>query len=397
MSRATITLKRQSSLSYGFLMLMIFLVGFDFMGQGSKLQIILLGYALLNMPRNLKISSMEWLLLLYVIACAVGRIISGVGLTITYISTNLVAPILMFSTGKMMVTNSKGNKQVKYAMLSVFSGFVLQAFIVLSRSIVSGQAYRLAISSMWGVEYTAIQQIMYATAATSLGIYFIAYAERRGERILGIIFFALSMVNSVYFASRSGLYVMVIVFAVFLVQNVFWRKKLVVVKRLIYLAVSLVVLLGIMQLLELLDIKAIWESTNLYDRLFVTRAGLDATGRVQQWQTGLSYLLQHPLGYEYQYAHNMWIDLGLECGVFAMLLLVAYTLVSVRDIIRLQKLPDADMNIQCIAMCLTVGHLVAFCVEPALQGVPLLVSMLFALNGIVRGYLVKLECSVQDY
>lgn len=118
-------------------------------------------------------------------------------------------------------------------------------------------------------------------------------------------------------------------------------------------------------------------------------------GRTDRWAAAVTQLAEQPFGNanglnffgKYTYAHNMWLDVGLKGGIFAMAMLILFSIVTIQQTIKFfrnRNLSLFERNLM-VLVCLTM-FLQAF-VEPVKDGVPQFLwfmmfytSVLFGIN-----------------
>jgi hypothetical protein len=110
------------------------------------------------------------------------------------------------------------------------------------------------------------------------------------------------------------------------------------------------------------------------------------TERYGAWFAVLGSLPQHPFGGRtadlggLAYAHNVWLDVAVDAGVLAALLLLAFHVTHVGPIRRLLQ-GDVASPVRLAAIGLCVSFLATLLVEPAVQ----FSIMYFAASGYVLG------------
>lgn len=124
--------------------------------------------------------------------------------------------------------------------------------------------------------------------------------------------------------------------------------------------------------------------------------GLTAGGRSDAWYSVLSHILEQPFGGRnigltgLSYAHNMWLDVANDSGLFPALLLVAFCLLHVPAMKRLLfGIPSVEsITILCVSSALAMGAMV----EPLLLGsIPHFVFICLIL-GLMAGVTRRSSC-----
>lgn len=197
---------------------------------------------------------------------------------------------------------------------------------------------------------------------------------------LSCVFFNLMLQN------RSPIYAGVLSFSLatlmYATQMKLTQKKLVI----------LIILLCLLPLnLFFIDFS---ETKSLLDNPFMERLiseGLE-TPRYELWYKGVLGLIEYPMGgaktdfSPYDYAHNLWLDVGWYVGWIPMLLLLFIQLKHVPYLLRFVRTkPSQSYGI----IGLTVSFLVAMMVEPTLIASYTYVTLFFFFIGYLKGLHVK--------
>ncbi|MGG0938979.1 hypothetical protein ABHN11_23465 [Brevibacillus centrosporus] len=133
------------------------------------------------------------------------------------------------------------------------------------------------------------------------------------------------------------------------------------------------------------------ETKSLLENPFMDRLlseGLD-TPRYALWYKGLIGLFEYPMGgaktdfSPFDYAHNLWLDVGWYVGVIPMLLLLVIQLKHVPYLLSfLKKKPDQSYGV----IGLSVSFFVAMMVEPTLIASYTYVTLFFFFIGYLKGF-----------
>ncbi|WNC13335.1 hypothetical protein [Brevibacillus brevis] len=250
---------------------------------------------------------------------------------------------------------------------------------------VAGNNYLIAeraVPSFWngGIVNGPIVGIFF-----SLSICLIAMVYSRINLLLKGCFVALALVSvflNLMLQNRSPIYAGVLSISIatllYLTQMKLTHKKL----------ITLLVLICLLPLnLFFVDFS---ETKSLLDNPFMERLiseGLD-TPRYQLWYKGVLGLIEYPMGgaktdfAPYDYAHNLWLDVGWYVGWIPMLLLL---LIQVRHLPCLfrfvRSYPDQSYGV----IGLSVSFLVAMMVEPTLIASYTYVTLFFFFIGYLKG------------
>ncbi|MFD2370808.1 hypothetical protein ACFSO0_12815 [Brevibacillus sp. GCM10020057] len=220
----------------------------------------------------------------------------------------------------------------------------------------------------------------------SLSICLIAMVYSRINWLVKACFLALALTGTFFnlmLQNRSPIYAGVLSFSVATLMYV-TRMKLTHNKLVMLLATLCLLPLG----LCFVDFS---ETKSLLDNPFMERLlieGLD-TPRYELWYKGLIGLFEYPMGgaktdfSPYDYAHNLWLDVGWYVGWIPMLLLLLVQLRHVPHLLRfVRRKPDQSYGVVGIS----VSFLVAMMVEPTLIASYTYVTLFFFFIGYLKGY-----------
>ena len=134
------------------------------------------------------------------------------------------------------------------------------------------------------------------------------------------------------------------------------------------------IILGFVVIILMASFLSLLKISPLYIRFFVQSGD---TGflytRSHIWDEALDLLIKYPMGGTQRlstalYAHNLWLDVGYKTGIIVLTVLLIFTiryLAIVRILIFKRKL---SMILRTIILCLSVGFLGTFMVEPIMEG-----------------------------
>lgn len=120
------------------------------------------------------------------------------------------------------------------------------------------------------------------------------------------------------------------------------------------------------------------------------------TPRYQLWMKGIWGLLEHPLGgaktdfSPYDFAHNLWLDVGWYSGILPVLILLWVQLRHIKSLLQLiMRHPDQAFG----AIGMSVSFFVGMMVEPTLIGSYTYMTLFFFFIGYVKSFVKDIESS----
>lgn len=375
-----------------FVEILLFLISFNFMGRGSRIQLVLLGVTLIDIikRRSIIIELKSAVMYCFLISYMVSAVMKGY-FSLTFASTHVMCPFMMYYWGREIFEKSiYSEKQLRKEFYIIFAGFFVMGLLSLLYCITNETGSRMEVYSIWGgTANSGIQQTIFFVLPESLILYFMLFGGKFSTKCLGISAGVSSIVNILYFAGRSGFAIILLANTVtlmmfFLQTSANTRRKTTMIGSVMIIAMI------IMFNSNVLGVKSIWLDSNMYDRLYVNQYGLESKSRIEMWATGLQELAKNPFNSTFKYAHNFWIDIALEGGIITGVLLVLYSMISLIDVYRMiLKNKSISIKTRIFIASLYAGTFAAFMVEPMMQSLPLLTGNLFFMDSAISAYNIR--------
>ena len=207
--------------------------------------------------------------------------------------------------------------------------------------------------------------------------------KRKGAGILLLASFFLSLITVLHLVNRTGIVVLVLSVGIVLFYSS--PKQSV---RFIFVG-------GLLLVVAFLLSPSLQNA--LYDFLSAYEIRIDRTGdevisigdRLWRWKDATRRLFSNPLGWDgkvqYNYVHNLWLDVARLTGIFPFLFIVAATVSGCGRVFRLSFFKKN--TIVALFVGLTVAVLASAFVEPVLEGLDLYFYFMCLLWGMVAQYL----------
>lgn len=366
--------------------MLLFSISLNLLGRGSKLLIVLLAITALEIMgnRRWRMSAKTGVLIMGLLVYSLSAFMNGF-LSVTFLSTHIVCLFLFSYWGRELCVCSKySEEELRKSIGLVFCGFVVMGTYSLIYSIINGIETRMEIPNMWGGNpNSGIQQTVFFVLPESLLFYYLFVEDKKAIKLVGIISGVLSVVNILYFSGRSGAGIIAIANCIALI--VYWKNTN-GLSRLKLLTIIVIGILAVYFMWNATDSRLveIWKQSNMYDRLYVTKSGVESDSRLATWSIGIQEVLKAPWGSKFRYAHNFWIDLALEGGIITGLLFVVYSLMSIKDTIVFVKKAKCSYKTKVFVASVYTGVITAFMLEPMMQSLPLLVGSLVFMDAAIN-------------
>ena len=301
-----------------------------------------------------------------------------------------VNPIIIFMAAYVWVSTPSGNtgKQAEKAICAIAVGCGLHVTL----NIIANLGHdRWNMVDFWGNIKTP------ATNLGSLNIFIfslfpcIFMAKSFQVRVGGCFLFLLSLIYSFILGTRSQLVAMIMVLFVFLFLH--WmqhcgkriRSKS-FLKLLTYMTLCFVILV-ISFKLNFMNIRGKIENSNLIYRFIDTNTVSSDYYRSQLFLKGIQTLFEYPFGgsKEVNYFHNYWLDIGRIAGIIPVMAVLLYDTIIVYHVWRIFKRSMINETLRYSLLCLNIGILLNFFVEPILNGYLDLFYRFCLINGLTEG------------
>ncbi|MEG1644403.1 MAG: O-antigen ligase family protein [Alistipes sp.] len=126
----------------------------------------------------------------------------------------------------------------------------------------------------------------------------------------------------------------------------------------------------------------------------------DAGGRVEIWQEFLSKISSHPFGgitsREYNYAHNLWLDITRIAGVIPFILLLLFSIINIRNLYTRCFKTQGYCLYKRILFLWGITFLLQLSIEPIFQGAPYYLMLYTLFCGIVNSATTHKVCNQQE-
>lgn len=210
-------------------------------------------------------------------------------------------------------------------------------------------------------------------------------------KIASIITIILALAYNLILSGRTLFILVLVVFAVAFSHRFLKLKKGRVRVFLILLAV--IILLLFVYQVNIFGIRTYIEKSPFYERFFGKNNAteLDEDGRLGKKQFYLENMLSYPLGGMHMrelkgHAHDIFLDTYDEAGIFALIGMIGYILISVSHLLKCLSDNTLSFGFRQIVLCVYVICYMEFMIEPILQGMP----WFFASFCLIDGYVSRI-------
>ena len=210
-------------------------------------------------------------------------------------------------------------------------------------------------------------------------------------KIASIVTVVLVLGYNLILSGRTLIIMCLILFAVGFLHNLAMQKK--GRWRLILIIVAVIVFIIYAYRANLFNIRTYIEQSPVYERFFLedSNQGIDEDSRMRKKLYHLENMDRYIFGgahirQEIGHAHDILLDTYDESGVFALVGMIGYLLVSIVHLVKCLTNKSLPFEFRNIILCVYVTVYIEFMVEPILQGMP----WLFATFCLIDGYVSRI-------
>lgn len=301
-----------------------------------------------------------------------------------------LGPILAYYVG---ITIGNGSVKRVAMMITVIAlGALLHGCLNVLTTTSFSATNRYAVNFWTGSIITATLQGTYFVFASALSVSWLLHGLL-SKKVLAVAIMGLTIWNCMQTASRTPLYLlgMILVCSIVLNEYIETGRKGVLT---FFLKATLILgaVIGFAFVAyqnDLLGMRTFFESSFLGKRL----AGIDEEGamsRRELWLDAIKNISIYPFGVAVRehYAHNLWLDIGLNGGVMPMLFVFCYSCMSYKTMLQVCK-QGVKKPMRVMVYLIYFATAVSFMLEPILQGVPYTFCCFVIMNGAIASLQVR--------
>lgn len=300
-----------------------------------------------------------------------------------------LAPILLYYFGFMI--GRDGEERLKKCILFIgFGGFIHGALNIITNLnvnflTVEGRQY----NDIYGGYLSGTLQSLFFVVVCSLLLYFVTEKEHKWLKIAGIASVFIALYGSVTNASRTLIFLTIIVFFVgVLIYQYEKTSFLTAMARTTALLVTIALIAALIIWLDLFHVQEWFANSSLGRRTLLFQNSGASIAQNDRWiyASDILKLLPSNLlgGMNYpHYAHNLWVDVAKDAGIVPFLGYIAFALLSIRNGFRV--LTNQEMKARDKVFLVTVlsGLFMVFFTEPVMQGSPITFTIFcFVVGGV---------------
>ncbi len=315
----------------------------------------------------------------------------------------LFGPIAMYICGQLLInSNTNENNLIAYIYTiaaGLFTHGVLNIILFLRTGVDILTLDGRSIQNIWGGYCSATLQNTNFVMTIALLFFGLFISKSFLERITIFLCCLFSVYASIVTASRTILYLAIIVPCIVTVFFYFInRKEISKLTRLtVVISITIIICLLIYSS-NIFNVQDWFNSTSLAQR---TENGINnAVLRNSRWKYSAmvwNSILDYPFGNNpiKHFAHNMWLDAARLTGIIPFFFLVLYSILTIKTLIQFILCKQIGLKIKYIAFSIYVACTILFFIEPILEGIPYFFSLFCFINSMISKLLYNKTVSVR--
>ena len=324
----------------------------------------------------------------FIVLMFFGLTYSLIGGDFKYIEYYVVCPLLAFSMGWIVVEYSKIDraKFIKNAIYAICIGYSSHSILNLITNM--GSARWELIDFYTGSIRTATGSGVLITILFSLVVFVFVLEESKIIKIVTGLLAIISLLYAFMLGNRTQIIILIVVNIVVFV--LYFHELAELRGKLKYICILTIIIMGgaYIVVTNKFGIQDVFWSSNLAGRFLDTATESSDSYRLSRYSLGLRNLLDHPLGglASERYYHNMWLDIGRISGVIPFAIMVLYTIITNRHMLKIFNSKANPVFLRYLLLAVYLGVQLNFFVEPILEGVNEFFLCFCLINGMVEGY-----------
>jgi len=319
--------------------------------------------------------------------------------------TNMIRPFtypICYFMGLNVFNNRKSSSQydlgreeknLRGALYLMTAGFAVHFFLNMFTNM---DATDRNVVDFWtGKVMSATGQATLACLLVGIIAAFLFSNSGKKKKILAIILLVAIVWYNLVLAGRTLFIFIVLMFVLaFLFRSIVTKKKIFSTLFVLLLIFAAVLMLYNM---NAFGIKTAFENSNFYDRFFGGKYSqdIDSDKRGEYKLEYLKHFFDHPFGGRNIYAtvghsaHDLYLDSYDESGIFTLIAIVAFIVVSLSHMFQFIKLKVASFETRQLVFCTYIIVNIQFWLEPIMRGMPWLLATYCFIDGVLTNVLKK--------
>lgn len=312
---------------------------------------------------------------------------------VTSLIVYCLMPVLIFISGYTITDrkDGKSNLSIEKCLCAIALGCVIHAVLNISAN--SGLTNRNETVDYFTGRYAA------ATNLGSLNTFIFALlpcliiTKRKKIKIIGFIFFALSVIYAFMLGTRTTFYALAIMtlLSFFVYVKRYYSNGIKVNVLLKWCCIAGAVVGAVYGIIttNFLNIRTKIEISTLALRYSDVMTGASDSARLRMFQEGVKNLFVHPMGGNQtngiHYFHNYWLDVGRVAGVIPVIIIICLDIILFKHMLTLFRNDSISEDLRYALFGIYICFFINFFVEPIMDGYLDLFYRFTLIRGLVEG------------
>ena len=293
---------------------------------------------------------------------------------------------------------SHNEKQTSIVIYVASAGVMLH--FVLNMLTNRGADTRHVIDFWTKDEMSATGQAVLACLMIAVAAAFLFSKSGKPKKIIAIASLAIVLAYNLILAGRTIFLLILIVFAAALLYVMYENKRIKANGKTVELIFIIVVVSTLLLLLyssNAFGVRDSLESSNFYNRFFDKNSTqtIDEDSRLENKLYYIEHFFDSMLGgghirREFGHsAHDLFLDVYDEAGIFALISIAIYILYSIGRAIKCIRSNNISFETRLLILCVYLIVNIQFWLEPITRGIPWLLATYCLIDGAVNSLLSK--------
>lgn len=280
-----------------------------------------------------------------------------------------ILPAVAYVIGWCASENIQSDKNINF-ILAIVMGSATHA--LLNDLLNWGNVSRYTLTDIWtGTVRAATGSGVLNTMTVAIFLYMIVSEKRRAVKAVYFVLFLFTVHYMFVLGTRTQFIIFGMVTAVGGIFVSYRKAGFPGVLKLIVGIFIAVICILLAYKYNLFSLQSWYSNTNLALR-FTNEASLGASddNRVNGLLIGIRELFTYPFGGQIgqAYRHNMWLDVARVSGILPFMLLLAYSMVCIKNAVYLYKNDAMPANLRYLSISIYAGVYINFFIEPIWEG-----------------------------
>ena len=285
------------------------------------------------------------------------------------------------------IASEDKEKTIKNSLFAIYIGYSAYVSATYFYNLYRG-FNKSVISNFWGGGYVAGTLVsLLCTYVSAYSISALFHSKNLAMKIFAIYNLLIVLLLNAQSGTRSSFLILVAIFILIFLFSINEKDFSKIVKR-IFGILFAVISISIIYSRNLFGIKNMVLESNIFERF--NRVGFE-TGRIDLSRKYFEIMFKYPFGggngYKEigNYAHNLWQDCYDDYGFIVAFFLVMISLSFFKRFLKLIFITDKT-SLEFLLVCIYGAVLIQFCLEPILNGYPMLFWNMIYIHGLITNY-----------